>query len=289
MAASRAVWSGYVRFSLVSIPVKAYTAHASGGGGGVTLNQLHAECNSRIRYVKTCPVHGELKADEIVSGYQFAADQYVVVDTAELEKLRPSREKDVAIDAFVDAGAIDAARFAGKSYYLLPDDRVGGQPYALLLRAMREQKRVGIAQVVMFGREQLVVLRPVGKLLMLSMLSYAADMKDVAEFERDAPDAQQVSPEELKLAKSLTDALTDDEFDLAKYKDEYADRLNKLVEAKVKGQEVVAPPDEPAPRVINLMEALKKSIAESQRKKPAKQVAPSPAAKTAAARKRKSS
>ena len=290
MPTSRAVWSGYVRFSLVSIPVKAYTAHVSGGGGGgVALNQLHSVCNSRIRYIKTCPVHGEVKNDEIVSGYQFAEDQYVVIDTSELDKLRPRREKDIAIDAFVDAGTIDPARFSGKSYYLLPDDKVGAQPYALLARAMREQERVGVAQVVMFGREQLVALRPVGKLLMLSMLAYASDMKDPAEFERDAPEPQ-VSPEELKLAKSLTDALTEEDFDLAKYKDEYAERLTKLVEAKVKGQEVVAPPDEPAPRVINLMEALKKSIAESQKKKPAKLVAASPAAKSAAAaRKRKSS
>jgi len=289
MPASRAVWSGYIRFSMVSMPVKAYTAAVSGGGGAPTLNQLHKDCNSRINYKKTCPIHGEVSGDQIVSGYQFAKDQYVVIDTDELEKLRPKSEKDIAIAAFIKPDAVDPAQFSGKSYYLLPDGQVASRPYALLVRAMSEQKRYAFAQVVLFGREQIVMLRPIGKVLMMSLLNYAGDMKSRTEFEGDVPDVD-VTAAELKLAKTLTDTLSDDSFDLTQYEDGYATRLTKLVEAKVKGEEIVAPPEQPEVRTINLMEALQQSLdAARKSKKPGKVVAPSPAAAKAAARKRKSS
>ena len=286
---ARSVWSGFIRFSLVSVPVKAYTASSS-SGGAVALNQLHKDCNSRIQYKKTCAVHGEVPSDQIVSGYQFAKDQYVVIDTEEIEKLRPKSEKDIAINAFVKPDAIDPAQFSGKSYYLLPDGPVAQRAYNLLTRAMREQKRYAFAQVVIFGKEQIVLLRPRGKVLMMSMLCYPAEMKGITEFEADVADVE-VSPDELKLAKTVTDALATDDLDLAQYKDNYAERLNKLIEARVQGKEIVAPPEEPAPRIINLMEALQQSVAEAQKRatKPPKQVAPSPAAKAAQARKRKSS
>src|SRR5688572_32545593 len=130
MPASRAVWSGFIRFSLVSMPVKAYTAAVSGGGGAPALNQLHRDCNSRINYKKVCPVHGELSSDQIVSGYQFAKDQYVIIDTEELDKLRPKSEKDIAIAAFIKPDVVDPVQFSGKSYYLLPDGQVAQRPYA---------------------------------------------------------------------------------------------------------------------------------------------------------------
>ena len=289
MPRSRSVWSGFIQFGLVSVPVKAYTAAASGGGSGaVALNQLHAECNSRIQYKKTCPIHGEVSNDQIVSGYQFAKDQYVVIDPDEVEKLRVKSERDIAVKAFVKPDAIDAAQYSGKSYYLLPDNAVAQRPYALLVRAMKEQKRYAFAQVVMSGKRQIVLLRPVGKLLMMSFLSYAEDLKDTKEFDDEVQDVD-LSSDEMKMAKLLTDAMAEDRFDVGAYKDDYAEKMRKLVEAKVAGQEVVAPPEEPAPRIINLVEALKQSIAESQKKKPPKLVAPGPAAKAAAARKRKTS
>jgi DNA end-binding protein Ku len=289
MPSSRSVWSGFIRFSLVYVPVKAYTATSS-SGGAVALNQLHRDCNSRIQYKKTCPVHGEVPTDQIVSGYQFAKDQYVVIDPEEVEKLRPKSEKDIAINAFIKPDAVDAAQFSGKSYYLLPDGPVAQRAYNLLTRAMREQKRYAFAQVVMFGKEQIILLRPKGKLLMMSMLAYAGEMKDITEFEGDVAEVE-VTANEFKLAKTLTEALATDAFDLSQYKDNYADRLRQLIEAKVQGKEVVAPPEQPAPRISNLMDALQQSLAEAQKKakKPPKQVAPSPAAKAAQARKRKSS
>jgi DNA end-binding protein Ku len=103
--AARSVWTGYIRFSLVSIPVKAYTATAS-GGGRISLNQLHKNCGSRIKYQKVCPTHGELKADDIVSGYEFADDQYVTIDTEELAKLRSKTDKTIGIEAFIPQAAV---------------------------------------------------------------------------------------------------------------------------------------------------------------------------------------
>lgn len=295
--ASRAVWSGFIQFSLVSVPVKAYTAAVSGGGGAPGLNQLHKECNSRIQYKKTCPIHGEVPNDQIVSGYQFADGQYVVVEPEEIQKLRPKSAKNISIAAFVKEDAIDPSMFSGRSYYLLPDGPVAQRPYALLVKAMTEQKRQAFAQVVMSGRDKIMLVRPVGKLLMMSEITYASDMKPRSEFEGDVADVE-VNANELKLAKTLTDALAEDEFDLSAYRDSYAEQLNKLIELKVEGKEVVAPPDEPAPQITNLMDALQKSLADAKAKrtsgggKPAKLVAPSTAGKAAAAaqgRKRKTS
>src|SRR6476469_5249762 len=126
--ASRSVCKGFLRFSLVAVPVRAYTAAAS-GGGGIALNQLHSACNSRIQYKKTCPVHGEVKADEIVSGYEFDKGQYVVVDPEEVDKMRSPADKAITVAAFVPPTQFDATYFTGKHYYLLPDGPVGQRTY----------------------------------------------------------------------------------------------------------------------------------------------------------------
>src|SRR5437870_8210726 len=156
----RPAWKGFLKLSLVSLPVKAYTVTA-GEGGQVRLNQLHAECHSRINYKKTCPIHGEVPNDQIVSGYEYSKGQYVVVDPEDIEKLRSEDEKAINIDAFVQPNALDATYFSGKSYYLIPDGPVGQKPYALLVQGMAELKRNAVARVVMHGRAQLVLIRPI--------------------------------------------------------------------------------------------------------------------------------
>jgi len=288
LMASRSVWKGFIRFSLVSVPVKAYTATAS--GGGISLNQLHKGCGSRINYKKTCPIHGEVKADEIVSGYEYADNQYVIINPDELEKLRTPKDRAIDINAFIPQDAIDPAYYSGKTYYLVPDGPIGLKPYALLHRTMIDQKRFAFAQVVFTGKEQIVLLRTIGGLIAMTPLSYASEVKAPAEFEPEVPKVE-VSPEELKLAKSLTDAMTTDDFDMAAHKDLYSERLHKLIEAKIAGQDVVAAPAEESPQVINLMEALQKSVAAAAQKsgKPAKLVASSSEVKAKESRKRKSS
>src|SRR5262249_19131127 len=146
--ALRSAWKGFLKLSLVSVPVKAYTATTS-GGGEIRLNQLHAECHSRINYKKTCPIHGEVTQDQIVSGYEYAKGQYVVVDTDELDKLRTEDEKAITITTFIPPETIDPVYFSGKTYYLIPDGPVGQKPYATILQAMTEDNRHAIAQVML--------------------------------------------------------------------------------------------------------------------------------------------
>src|SRR5688572_10024436 len=300
MAAARSVWKGFIRFSLVSVPVKAYTATSS-AGGRVSLNQLHSKCNSRIKYQKVCPTHGEVPADEIVSGYEFANGQYVVIDTDELDKLRSPAEKAVRIQHFINADAIPERHYSGRTLYLAPDGPVGAKPYNLLHRVMVETNRVGFAQVVMQGKEKLMLLRPLDNLLAMYELAYAQELKNPSDFRDEVPKVE-IAPEEIKLAKTLTEAMVSTDFDLSAYKDKYADNLVALIEAKVQGKQVVTPPAEDAPQVINLMEALQRSV-EAQKKsaaagasaKPPKIVAPGgaerkdAAAGAASGRKRKSS
>ncbi len=122
---------GFLKLSLVSVPVKAYTA-TTNSGGEIHLNQLHAECHSRIQYKKSCPIHGEVPQKDIVSGYEHAKDQYVVIDTDELEKLRTEDDKAITIDTFIEPDALDPVYLSGTTYYLLPDGPIGQKPYAVL-------------------------------------------------------------------------------------------------------------------------------------------------------------
>ena len=295
MAAARSVWKGFVQFSLVSVPVKAYTATVT-GGGKISLNQLHKECHNRIRYTKSCPVHGEVAADQIVSGYEFAKDQYVVIDTDELDKLRSPAEKAVTIQNFISRDEIPDRYFCGRTLYLLPDGPIAQKPYNLLHRVMSESGKVGFARVVMNGKEKLMLVQPVENLLSMSELMYDQELKKPSEFAGEVTKVE-IAPEEVKLAKTLTDAMAAKEFDLSEYKDHYTDNLTALIEAKVQGKEVVAPPAEEAPQVINLMEALQRSVEATRGKaaaagaKPSKLVAPAGAGRqeAAGARKRKTS
>lgn len=258
----RASWKGFIRLSLVSVPVQGHTASAS-GSTQISLNQLHEECHSRIRYKKTCPIHGEVPNDEIVMGYEYAKDQYAVIDPDELDTLRSEADRSINIDRFVKPSEIDPIYFAGKSYYLTPDGRAGEKPYALLHRAMVDEKVYGLAQVVISNREQLVLLRPIGKLLSIAVLQYADNLKPREEFEETLNDAD-VSSQELKLAKTLIDATINPDAELESYEDLYNNRLAALVEAKVSGHEVVTPPQEDSPPVINLIDALKASLKQNK-------------------------
>ena len=290
--ASRTVWKGFIQFSLVAVPVKAYTATAS-GGGRISLNQLHKECHSRIQYKKSCPQHGEVAADQIVSGYEFAEGQYVVIEPDEIEKIRSPKEKSLNIEGFIDEDSVDPTYFSGKTWYLTPDGPVAQKPYALLRKVMLESKRVAFARVVVSGRQQLVMLRPLGGLIAGSMLSYSSEVKGFEEFEKEVVPLE-VDAKEMQLAKSLTDSLVVRDFDISAYKDDYTEKLTQLIEAKVAGKQIVEPPAEEPAQVINLMEALQQSLAAAKTKpaasgKPPKLTAPGTAEKAAAGRKRKTS
>jgi DNA end-binding protein Ku len=288
---ARPSWKGFLKFSLVTVPLKAYSAAVS--GSEIHLNQLHAECHSRINYKKTCPLHGEVPNDQIVSGYEYSKGQYVLVDDEELEKMRTQDEKAITIDAFIPQDAVDPLYFAGRSYYLVPDGPVAQKPYGLLVEGMTATKRNAIAQVVMHGRDQLVLIRPEGGLLQMTGLNYDARVTKPAAFSQDVPKPA-IGEEELTLAKTLIEASTPKELDLAKYQDRHAIRLIELIQKKVAGEEIVAPPAHEQAPVINLMDALRASLAEVQKgqpeeaAKPPKKMAPSVRKQGRGAAKRKS-
>lgn len=260
---SRTSWKGFLKLSLVSVPVKAFTANET--AGEVRLNQLHKDCNARVKYQKVCPEHGELNSEQIVSGYEYQKDQYVVVDPEEVDKLRTKSDRAVSIDGFIPADAIDSRYCAGKAHYLLPDGVAGARPYALLREGMRQNGVCAIAQVVMSGREQLVVVKPLGKLLVMYGLHYPQRVRKADEFEGEVEEIA-LKPEELALTNTLIGASKLESFDIGAYDDRYVTKLKQLIDMKIAGQEVVAAPDLEEPKILNLMDALKKSVAEAQAK-----------------------
>lgn len=269
---ARSSWKGHIRLSLVSIPVKAFTANAT--GKEIRLNQLHEECKSRIKYQKTCPQHGEISSSEIVKGYEFAKDQYVIIDEDELDDLRTESDRAINIDSFVAPQQVDMLHLTGKTYYLAPDGPVGQKPYQLLLEAMKGEELISVAQVVMHGREQLVMLRPLGKLICMEVLAFKDQVKNPADFEEEIEDAE-YTQDELDLTKRLIEATKNEEFDIGNFENVYHDKLKELIEAKIEGKEIVAMPEQQPEQVINLMDALKASVAQAQDASQAKKVAKS--------------
>jgi DNA end-binding protein Ku len=254
---ARPSWSGFLRFNLISIPVKGYNATNS-GGGRIGFHMLHSTCHSRIRYKKVCPIHGEVNNDEIVSGYETAKGQYVTVEKEERSALKAEDEKTITIDTFIKAGSIDPLYFSGRSYFLVPDGKVAKKPYAVLHAAMKNEHRHAVAQVVFAGRAQVAVVRPADGVLAMTLLAYESELKRPQDFE-DEVTGGSASAEERKLAETLIDASTAEDFDLSRYKDEYSTRLTRLVEGKSRKKRH-ATVDEEAPAVINLMDALRKSL-----------------------------
>ena len=259
--AARSVWKGFLQINLVSIPVKAYTATSS--GGEVKLNQLHQDCNARIQYKKFCPVHGEVSQDQIVSGFEHAKGQYVIIDTSEIQKLRSEDDKAIKVNTFIAPNALDPIYFSGKTHYLVPDGPVGQKAYSVFLDAMAQEGSCGLAQIVLHGKEQLVLLRLVGDLLGMMTLQLDAEVTKPTAFSEEAPKAA-YAPEELKLMETLIQSSTVEKLDYAQYKDVYTERLTKLIEAKVAGEELVRSPAHENAQIINLMDALKQSVEEAQ-------------------------
>jgi DNA end-binding protein Ku len=255
---ARPSWSGFLRFNLISVPVKGYNATAA-GGGKIGFHMLHAACHSRIKYKKVCPIHGEVDNDDIVSGYEAAKGQYVTVEKEERAALQAEDEKTIAIDTFVPADAIDPIYFSGRSYFLVPDGKVAQKPYAVLHDAMKAEGRYAVAQVVFAGRAQVAVVRPSGGVLSMSLLAYEGQMKKPADFE-DEVKGGAATAEERKLAETLIAAATADEFDLGDYKDEYNAKLARLVEGKSRKHRRSKAAGDGEPAVINLMDALRKSL-----------------------------
>lgn len=259
----RPSWKGYLRLSLVSVPVEAINAIAS-DEPEVTLHQLHSKCLSRIRYKKICPIHGEVPNDEIVLGHEREKGQYVVVEKDEVSDIKRKTEKAIQIDTFVSPHDVDPLQFEGRAYYLLPDGPVGQKPYAVLLRALATSGQIGIGQAALFGRQRLVAVRPMKNVLCLEMLYFPHQVQSPESIIGDVSLAS-VSKEELKLATTLIEASTAKKFDMSRYEDEYTAKLKELIESKAAEEPEVSGGAEKEPPLINLMDALRRSVAKQNR------------------------
>jgi DNA end-binding protein Ku len=260
---SRTSWEGYLKVSLLSVPVKAYTATAA-GKGRIGFHQLHAKCHSRIRYKKVCPIHGEVSNDEIVSGYEQEKDRYVVVEKGELAKLKPDADKTIEVEVFLDPADLDPVYFTDRTYYLVPDGRVAVKSYTVLQRVMAEENRYAVATMVFAGKEQLVCVRPAGRLLAVTFLNYSDRVKRAEEFEMEVPEVD-VPAKEAELARGLVEASMAERFDIGAYKDRYSGDVLRLLEAKANRRGLkrpAAPTGEEPPAVTNLMDALRESLRE---------------------------
>jgi DNA end-binding protein Ku len=246
------IWKGHLTFGLVSFPVRLFTAARS---ESISFNQLHKEDNSRIKQVVYCQTEDKpIPRNEIVKGYEYEKGKYVVIDDEDIKKVAPKTAKVMEIQEFVKADDVDPV-FLESSYYMAPDEG-GEKPYSLLFAAMRETKYFGIAKIAMHNREHVVVLRPGDKGMVLHTMYYADEVRRSEEFRTDA---STLKDKELALAKMLVESLAG-EFEPEKYHDAYRDNLRKMIEAKIEGHKVVETPESHVAPVIDIMEALKKSL-----------------------------
>ena len=250
------VWKGYISFGLVSVPVRLYAAARE---EHVSFNQIHEPCGSRIKQQIFCPTCDRVvERSELVKGYQVDRDAYVLVNNEELKTLQAESSESMVITQFVSLNEVDPIYFES-SYYSAPEDP-GRRAYALLLQAMEKLNVAAIAKVTLNQREQIVLMRPYHKGIVLHTLYFASEVREVAEYGKI--ENLTLQKPEVELAEQFITQLTAG-FAPEQYKDEYQDRVLALVETKRAGQVVAGQPQKPklAP-VIDLMEALKKSIAE---------------------------
>lgn len=253
------VWSGHLTFGLISMPVRLFSGARS---SGISFNMLHRTDLQRVKQQYYCPADNQVvERSEMVKGYEFRKDEYIVVEPEEIKKIEPRTAKTMEILEFVKAGDVDPVYFES-SYYLVPEE-AGRRPYALLSAALEETQFVAIAQITMHNREYTVFLRPHSGGMMLHTMYYAEEVRQLEEFGR--PDVE-LKPAELKVAHQLIEALAGD-WDPEKYHDTFQDNLKKLIETKLEGGKVVEI-DRPKPLapVVDLMAALKESLALAEKK-----------------------
>ena len=252
---ARPTWKGYLKISLVNIPVKVFPA--TDAAATLSFNQLHAECQTRIQQKRWCPkCEREVPNTDLVKGYEFEKGRYVVVDEEDLQKVRVESTRVINLERFTDDRAIDPI-YLERPYYLAPDGPVARDAFAVIREGM--QGMAGIGKVALYGREYLVKVQPREKGLVMYTLRHAAEIRSMDAIDElgDMPAA--VKPDEVKLAKQVM-ATFEGKAELEAYADAYQAGLREIIDAKIQGREIVAQEPEAPPKVVNLMEALRKSL-----------------------------
>src|SRR5881396_388954 len=263
--AARPTWKGYLKISLVNIPIKVFPA--TDAGATLSFNQLHAECQTRIQQKRWCPhCQREVPNTDIVKGFEFEKGRYVVIDEEDIEKVRVDSTRVINLEKFTDDTAIDPI-YLERPYYLAPDGPVAREAFAVIREGMKG--KAGIGKVALYGREYLVKVQPREKGLVMYTLRHANEIRSMDAIDELADMPATVKPDEVKLAKQVMGTFEGD-VDFESYRDDYQVGLREIIDAKIEGREIVAQEIEAPPKVVNLMDALRKSLdtISSTKKKP---------------------
>lgn len=261
--AARAYWSGNIRLSLVSIPIQVFPATKA--GAKIAFHQIHKPSGERIRYQKVVPGIGPVDTDEIVKGYELEKGKYVLLEDDEIDKLKLEAKRTLELVQFVGDDEIDPVYFE-QPFFVLPDDDEDAEGFIVLRDALRETKKIGLGQIVIRGRGSIVALKPSGKGMMLETLRYADEVKQADQAFADVPSGKPAA-DMIELAEELIEKKSK-KFDIAAFKDAYNDALRELIDAKAEHRQIRQ--IEEAPRdakVINLMDALRKSVGKDAMRK----------------------
>ena len=280
---ARPTWKGYLKISLVNIPVRVFPATDT--AATISFNQLHRECQTRIQQKRWCPkCETEVANPDLAKGYGFEKGRYVVVSDEDLAKVRTESTRVINLVQFTDAASIDPI-YLERPYYLAPDGAVAAEAFSVMREGM--QGKAGIGKVALYGREYLVAIQPRGKGLVMYTMRHASEIRSMDAIDELQGVEGKVKADEMKLARQVIQTF-EGALDMQGYRDEYQEELRRIIDAKIAGEEVVEREEEAPPKVVNLMEALRKSPdrVSAQRKQPAKVLMAKPAKAAAGARKR---
>jgi DNA end-binding protein Ku len=271
--AARPTWKGFMKISLVTIPVRVFPA--TDAAATISFNQLHAECQTRIQQKRWCPhCEREVPISEIVKGYEFEKGRYVVMTEDDMSKVRPESTRVIDLVQFTEASSIDPV-YVERPYYLAPDGPMAREAFAVMREGMKG--KAGIGKLALYGREYLVAVQPRDKGLVMYTMRHAKEVRSMDQIEELDSVPAKVKPEEIKLAKQVIENF-EGALNLADYSDKYQEELQRIIDAKVAGEEVVATEEETPPKVVNLMDALRQSLdrVSTGKKKAAKAVIEKP-------------
>ena len=253
--AARSTWKGYLKISLVNIPIRVFPA--TDAAATISFNQLHRECGSRIQQKKWCPTcQVEVSNTDLVKGYEFEKGRYVQVEEDDLAKVRPVSTRVINVVQFTEAATIDPV-YVERPYYLAPDGQVAAEAFAVIREGMAGKAAVG--KVALYGREYLVAIQPRENGLVMFTLRHASEVRAMSAIDELKVVPTKIKPDEVKLARQVIGSF-ETEGDLTQYRDEYQDELRRIIDMKVEGKEVVGEPEEAPPKVVNLMDALRESL-----------------------------
>jgi DNA end-binding protein Ku len=255
---SRAYWKGFLRLSLVSIAVEIHNAVDT--ASEVKFNQIHKPSGKRINYTKTVKGIGPVESADIVKAYEVTPDTYITIDSEELDAIKLESKKTMDLQVFVDAKDIDP-RYFEQPYYITPADEHAVEGYLVIREALKKENKIGVGQVTMSGREHIVAVGPLDRGLAMYKIRYANELKKPASYFRELPD-ERPDPEMVELATEIIGRKAA-AFKPEQFTDHYVEALKQVIAQKAKGKKIVAeqPVEQPAGNVVNLMDALKKSLA----------------------------